>query len=320
MIFLELDWAIFKRLTGVPLDSTGRPLLDDKGIPKNLERIGPPDLNDSEREWDETRQDFVPRLPLLPSYGIRIPVMKAASRGQQGLTSFAPSALPIFAGFEPNAFKQIPIFDENVSGRKFEDTWPCVSFRWLTTDFDPSVFVYHDPFGGPDPLSLPKQIRNSQGEVIQTGQEYNLARPHPESWPADYALTVRAKNGIELRLICDALTTLFPARGGINVEFASGELHTCDMFLLRTENLDEGGVEGAQMTRGAEEQRGLIRSFVYRIEAYKDNTTNQFGSNDTRRELAIVERILELERVQSDRVTKESELDLNLGELEPITG
>lgn len=317
-MFLEVDLAIYRRLTGYPLDSTGRPLTDGAGVPTNRECIGPPDLNPYERIYDAETGTYTTVLPVLPSYGIRVPLLKGSFRGSQGLNSQAPNAIPLFDKFEPDAFKQVPVFDQNVTGRDIENIWPCVTFRMITFDFDGSVFVFHDPFKHPDTTSEPVQILNRAGDVVQEGFSKNVVRPHPEAWKMTYAITAYAKSTVEMGLICAEISRLFPSRGAVNVTFASGEVHACDMLLQRTETLDEGG-DQVLMTRGPEQERSLAKAFIFVVEGYADNTVNKFGVRDTRSVVAVRERILELDRIMGDLAIEESNEDLNLGELKPIT-
>ncbi len=318
MIFLEVDLAIYKRLTGYPIDHHGRPQTDGAGIPINRERIGPPGMNPSERAYNSETEEFTPIYPVLPSYGIRIPMMTGTFRGQHGSTSYDPASIPLFERFEPHTFRQVPVFDQNITGRKIDDVWPCVTFRWFGLDFDPKVFIYHDPFISPDTTSELVQIRNSEGLLVQEGYAHNLVRPHPDSWPMMYVITAYAKTHIEMGLICAEIIRLFPARGAINVQFASGEVHPCDMVLQRTETLDEGG-DQALLVRGPEDQRGLARAFIYSVESYIDNTVNKFGVLDTQSVVAVRERLLELDLIMGDLSIQNDNRDMNLGELEPIT-
>jgi hypothetical protein len=235
------------------------------------------------------------------------------------LNSLAPDALPLFDKFEPGTFRQVPVFDQNITGRNIEDIWPCVTFRMITFDFDGSTFVFHDPFKVQDTTSEPVAILNRNGETVQSGFSKNLVRPHPEGWKMTYAITAYAKNTVEMGLICAEISRLFPARGAVNVTFASGEVHACDMLLQRTETLDEGG-DQVQMTRGAEQQRSLAKAFIYVLEGYADNTVNKFGVRDTRSVVAVRERLLELDQIMSDLAVIDGKTeDLNLGELKPIT-
>lgn len=317
MMPLEVNLAIYKRLTGAPLDGSGRPMTDGSGVPLNRERIGPPDLNLNERIFDPETGEYTEVLPTLPSYGIRVPMTLQNSR--QGLTSYNQDALPLFSKFDPKAMTQVPVFDQNMSGRKFDDIWPCVTFKWMGMDFDAKTFVYHDPFGAPDTDSELVNIRNRNGDIIQTGYARNLVRPHPESWPMTYTITAHAKSELEIAMICAEIARLFPARGALNVEFANGEVHACDMLLLRTATMDPGGDE-AVMTRHPAEQREFSRAFVYVVESYLDNTVNKYGISDTRSVAAITQRILDLDAIMGDMIVRKStDEELNLGELKPIT-
>lgn len=317
MMPLEVDLALYRRLSGAPLDERGRPQTDGNGEPINREMIGPPDLRPYERVYDEETATYTAVLPTLPSYGVRIPLVKGSSR--HGLTSFNQDAVPLFDKFEPHSFRQVPVFDQNMTGRKIDDVWPCVTFRWMGMDFDAKTFVYHDPFGSQDTESPAVNITNRLGTTIQSGYSRNLRRPHPQAWSLSYVVTVHAKSLVELALICSSVTRLLPARGALNVSFADGSQHACDMLLQRTETMDEGGNE-VLMTRGPEEQRSYARAFVYTVEGYEDNTVNKFGVLDTRSTVAIRERILELDRLQDGILrAQESNEDLNLGELSPLT-
>lgn len=324
MISLETDLAIYKRLTGYPLDAKGRPALDEKtGIPINREVIGPPDLNLVEHTYDPNTDTLTPLLPRLPSYGIRLPSRKAGFTGLRGLTSNDPAAYrPFEAGYEPNNFVQVPVFDQNTSGRKWDDVWPCVTFRWMGLEPDPAVSVYHDPFGGPDPTSLPVQIKNDQGVVVASGFDQVTIRPHPEGWLLLYAITARAKNQTDLALIETQIMQLFPARGAINVTFMDGSTHACDMLLRRVVTLDDGQ-DNVLLTHGPEEQRDFARAFIYVVEGYMDNTANKFGVQGTqwatRNAPAIIERIMEIGKLMDGVVSDLQTEDLNSKELNAFT-
>ena len=327
MIFLECDLALYKRLTGYPLDSKGRPQLDANGVPKNREVIGPPRLNAFDRVWDAIKEVFIPVYPVLPSYGIRIPVLIGPGKMARGLKSDDPAALRSFtSGFEPANFRQVPVFDQNISDRNPETIWPCVTFRWINTEFPEQTQVYHDPFGAPnstsyqDPTSPPIAIKNAQGNVVANGFTQNTQRPHPEAWNAIYAITAWSTNEIELALICDAIMALFPGKGAINVELQDGTTHACDMLLQRVETLDEGG-DRIERGYGPNEDRPFARSFVYLIETYRDNTLNQFGTQGsqwaTRSNPAIVQRLLELDTLMG--IVADASTDMDLQELLPFT-
>lgn len=319
MIFLETDLAVYKRLTGYPLDNTGRPLLDANGVPKNREIIGPPDLNGVEHIFDAEGVSY-PLNPVLPSYGIRIPTMLPPFRNQRSLSSRDPDALRAFIqGFDANSFRQVPVFDENITGVDFQNVWPCVSFRWSELEYAPGTFIYHDPFEQFNTTGSPAtNIVNAQGEVIESGYSGLLIRPHPESWSPLYTITAWSKDKMEMMLIADQIMQMFPGKGALNVTWKSGEVHACDMLLQRVVTLDEGHDE-VQRTQSPEAERYFARAFVYLIEGYRDNTTNQFGTQDITATTNILQRLLEIDTLMAG-VAQQPSTDGNSQELEPIRG
>ena len=323
MIFLSTDFAIYKRLVGYPLDSQGRPQLDAQGVPVNREVIGPPDLNPFEKVYDELTKTMNPFYPVLPSYGIRIPMQKSGHAAIKGSTSKDPQAVRLHKeGFEPRAFRQVPVFDENVSGRAWAETWPSVSFRENSTEAEGNTYVYHDPFNSLDEKSAPVSIKNEKGEVIATGYSARKVRPHPESYNFQYIITARAKTKWELGFLMGEIVRLFPQKGALTVSWQDGTTHTCDMILERIVTLD-GLQDEVLQTQGPEEAREFSRGFVYRVEGYADNTTNQFGVQDsywaTRSVNVVFERILQIDTIMNDLVTTQPEYDANDQELLPFT-
>lgn len=299
MLFVETDFAIYKRLVGYPVDDKGRPMVDTLGVPTNREVIGPPNYN------------FDGSPPLLPSYGIRLPTMPAPHRAQRGLTSRDPDAVRQFlAGFDPLSFRQVPVFDQNISGRKVDDLWPCVTFRLNGARFDPSVHVYDDPFMVPDPSSASVTIMNQWGDTIDTGRVGALIRPHPESYVATYVITGHSKNLTEMNLILGQILYLFPARGGLTITLQDGSTHTCDMLLQRIVNLK--GDEEALLTLDLDEEREQSWACIYEVETYLDNSTNQFGVQDIYARPVVVQRILELDDIQGRMI--EQPYDMNTRE------
>jgi hypothetical protein len=286
VISLELDLAIYRRLTGAPLDRTGRPVLDPiSKIPVNTYRILPPDHGGGTG----------------PSYGIRIPMLKHPHDLGNYLTTQDQSALPLFKGFA-DTFRQVPVFNENIMGRGWPDVWPCVTFRWNDMDFNESVFMYSDPFEYDDTASDNIDIVNRNGDTIQQGYSANYVRPEPDSYKMTYAITARCKNIIELGLVSTQITYLFPARGSIEVEFASGEKHACDMLQKHIVTADDMK-DNIMMSAGGEEQRSYARMFVYDIEAYVDNTVNRYGISDIMRNGTLIyHRILELQNMQTQLI------------------
>lgn len=344
LLFLATDLALYKRLVGYPLDDKGRPQLDAKGVPVNREVIGPPGMNGYDRLWDPINKVFIAAPPLLPSYGIRLPLAKGPFKAQRGLTSRDPDALragsnvpsldpnvviaPVNAkvqptlpspwdlGFESQSFRQVPVFDENITGRKYDDVYPCVTFRWSDTEYEPRTFIYHDPLATPDLGSPPVNILNRNAQTVESGNANRLVRPHPESWNPIYTITAWAKNEMELAIIAHQIMYLFPGKGAVTIQFQDGSTHTCDMLLQRMQTIDEGNDEVLQ-TQGSDEQRAFGRQFIYLIEGYLDNTTNAFGVQDVRSVPVVLQRLFEIDDIVNGAIVM-PQTDLNLQELSPI--
>lgn len=329
MLLIECDLAIYKRLTGYPLDAKGRPQVDQTGRPINREVIGPPGLNPSDTIWDPINKVLIPNLPLLPSYGIRVPTAIAPSRNERGLTSLDPAALPqrLQDRFNTNSFMQIPVFDINVTGRKYEDFWPCVTFGWGDLTPDPSTYMYYSDFGAKgsvshqDPTSAPITIRNRNGLALASGFQNNVSRPEPEGWSVFYEITARSKNSTEHKLICGEIMKLFPAKGAINITLMDGTVCSRDMLLQDIERDDPFG-DAVLMTQGGEQQREFVRKYVYLIETYLDNASNQFGIQDsywaTRNQHPVLQRIFEIEDAVTGAIEDRAH-DVNLDVLTPFT-
>jgi hypothetical protein len=290
MQFLEADLAVYKRLTGSPLDSQGRPALDPiTRIPVNRSRLLPPDFGGGYG----------------PSYGVRIPVMKAPHDFSHGLTSKDQGALPLFKGFALDTFRQIPVFDTNLEGRKWEDFFPSVTFRLSSFSPDRSVFLYFDTIEVDGPTH---NILNRNGDIVDVGVSSRTSRPHPDSYKLQYAISIQSKSGIEHGLILAEVLRLFPQNGAIRVEYMDGATHDCDMFLVNQMTIspqDVMGIRGHEyMSVSGDEQRFYKTTLYYDIESYVDNTTTDTYTEST----LIYSRILEIGTL-NERLFERQELN-----------
>ncbi len=278
MFLLAADLAIFRRLTGAPLDSKGRPVLGADGRPTNRWVPGPPELNG-------VRQ---------PSYGIQLPMLKAPHDTAHGLTSRDPDAFrPFELGFDPRAVNQVAVFDQNTENRKWEDIWPCVTYGFKEMAPNLKTSVYGSPFVQYDPAADPVDIVDEFGNVVQSGRSGLLVTPHPDAFDLTYAIRTYAKSHIESRLLEDQILSLFPARGSIEIDFMDGAVHVCDMSLQWTQDLNLRG-EDVKKSLDPSEQAHYSKAFFYTIEGYVDNSANKFGHHDVLQMQAITNCILEI--------------------------
>lgn len=291
MFLLAADMALFERLTGAPLDAQGRPVLGPDGRPKNRSLFGPPNVG------------------RLPSYGMRIPAFRAPYTGEEGLTSQNPSATKISDGIAPHGFRQVPVFDENVGGRKYADIWPAVTFQWTGLDFNPVTQLFGLAMEENDPSVPLAEIKNAQGDVVARGSGQKISRPLPDEWDLTYQITVWSKNSVEFRLLCQQVIYTLPPRGALEVQLQDGSAHACDFLLLRSSPT----ATDASLTAAPGEQRQFGMAFVYQLETYVDNSQNAYGIEDNRTLSTIQERLLTMNQLQSELVTPE--VDLNAMEL-----
>lgn len=300
MLFLASDLAIFRRLVGYPLDSSGLPKMDPvTGLPANR---------------------LLPKYPeknRRPSYGVRIPVYKAPYDGSHQLSSKNANSVRLFeAGFEPFAFRQIPVFYEGLEGRKWEDIWPCVTFRLSDFDQRAENFVYHDPFEAG--VGSDTSIVNKSGQVVGVGKPTIHSRPHPEMWNLEYTISVYSKSPIEFSLINEAIMGLFPQRSALEIEQMDGSIIANDFLLIRSQDSSQRRDQAVPLSLEGDQSAYYAHSFVYRLEGFLDNTRNRFGIADTTEHSTILVRVLEIADLQ-DKLIEDpvylNALENELGEL-----
>jgi hypothetical protein len=293
--YLAVDLSIYMRLVGYPIESDGHPKLDSKGIPVNRLLVGPPNSPEGRER--------------LPSYGLRIPNLK------DGRTTSGPKGggMPyMLRDISKDTFKQIPVWPVNVKGMPPENKWPCVTFHWHDEEFNSQTYIYDDPFRTDAPTAPTVEVVNRNGEVIASGKSRVRFRPHPDEYDLTYVIRVWSKDAVELRLICAAVKKLFPARGVLEVEQSDGSVHPCDMMQQGFVNLDEGGDFNVNATVQSGNQRGYSRAFLYKIEAYQDNTTDV---DQIWEERVVIGRILEIATAQDELI---STIDVELQEPNPV--
>jgi hypothetical protein len=288
VVYLAVDLAIFERLVGAPLEGTGKPKVDAKGVPINRLLVAPP-LSMQTR---------------LPSYGIRIPEL-IKPRDTKRAFSSKNSVNIKMNDFSRTAFKQIPVFPESIQGEDYQDLWPVVTFYWMDESFNSSTYLYADPIEYPDPSAPTVTAYKRNGDIAASGPTRIKSVAHPDAYDLTYVIRVWSKDKIELRFICEAIKRLFPARGVLEVERWDGTKMALDMMSEGVDNFDVGGAEVAETGEG--EQTGYSRAFVYRVEAYSDNTID---TQSTWVEDTVQSRILELAKHQGTLAQAEGLVDL----------
>jgi hypothetical protein len=280
MSYLAVELALYERLTGAPVDAHGRPMADSAGVPTNRHLIAPP----------------LSRVERLPSYGVRIPNVRP-ERIISGATGRNKDLL--------STWRQIPVFHENLEGEAFANTWPAVSFYWLDEAFNASTYNYADHNLEPDPGAPQVNVLNRTGLVISHGPTRGRYYPRPDPYDLTYMIRGWAKDATEIRLICESIKRLFPARTALEVGLSDGSRAVFDMILEDIQNLDSTGQEIDVAVEA--EQRGYSRGFIYRIESYQDNTLDK---EQTWSEETVRNRLLELANMQRRIVEDAGAVDL----------
>lgn len=280
MSYLAVDLAIFERLVGAPLDRHGNPKTDEDGIPVNRLIVAPP----------------TSELGRIPSYGARIPLLKSARDGRRGPTRKSQKPFLPYQDWNFHSSKSVPVFPINLEGMKWPEVWPAITYYWIDEEFNADTFLYADPFCNAESTAPDVPVTNRNDKVIAEGPDRLAFRAMPDGYDLIYVIRAYSKDFSEMKWTCDAIRKLFPARGVLEVEQASGEKLAFDMLLERIDNLDEGGQE---IGRSLEEndERAFSRGFVYRIESYVDNTS-PFDTGASWEGDTILTRILELANLQ----------------------
>lgn len=291
MSYLAVELALYERLVGAPLDSTGKPQVGRDGVPVNRHLIGPPNAPEN--------------MNRLPSYGVRIPLVM----NPRPMAELKP-ALRV-RDFSRTSFKTIPVFPVNQNGVDWADIWPCVSFYWMDEEPNASTYIYADPFITDAPTAPVVNVVNRNDVTIASGKLRSKYRQHPDAYDLYFLIRAWSKNVHELMMICNSIKELFPMRTALEVEQADGTRAVFDMMLERIENLDTNTRELDAVMES--EQRGFSRGFVYKIESYVDNTADAFS---TWEDTVIRSRILELANQQASIIENVGPVDLI--EAEPI--
>lgn len=269
-----LLFAIFRRLTGYPLDSQGRPLVDDKGLPQN--RDG--------------------------KFGLRIPAKKSTTSGPISPQGTATPEAWRFGtrGYEPNNYVQVPVHAEGIDTKRWETVFPSASFT--ISDVQPGGDPYiYDPHDGEDGIgqdSGTATVTNPVTGYTMAVPDHRTVRANPEPWDVYVTVSLYARDIFQMAHLERALLVLFPQKGAIDVEQLDGTFRTLDCFFVRYSVMDQGEpydpVEGV----GPQGDSFVKRAYTWKIETSLDNSVSGFGTYDFVTQQMILQRIVDLETMQ----------------------
>lgn len=280
MIDVAIIFAVFRRLTGYPLDSQGRPLRDATGKLLNIEN----------------------------SPGIRIPLIRQG-QGQNVLSTDNPEGTKIAAkGWNPGTFQQLKVYQQGIDTRRWADVFPAVSFT--ISDIQPGENgFFFSPADGIDGIDAPGAQGTQTITNNVTGSTYAVpdtltTRAQPEPWDFFLTLNLYSRDSIEIAAMESALRSLFKQKGSIIVDQVDGTHVVLDMLFERYSIMDQGEPYDPQRGTAANAPGFLHRAYTYRIEANQDNTSADFGPNEFTVQNTILERLLEITTIEGRLLTE----------------
>lgn len=264
--YLAVDLALYERLVGFPLDSMGRPKTDERGVPVNRLIHAHPMMP----------VDFAERPGhKLPSYGIRVPMLQPGKDKFNTPDTFNQKPYRPYKDWKYKETKPVPVYHFGLEGVKWPEVWPCVTFAMTDEEFNPSTFIYSDPYIGPSDKSPTVSVQSLHGQTF-SGPDHKTFSPVADEYDLTYSIRIWSKTMTELRHISACLKEIFPARCGLDVEQPDRrDILTYDMELINIVQVNEGGRFGSVDRSLSESSEALYSTvFQYKIEGYDVSPLN----------------------------------------------
>lgn len=264
--------AVFKRLTGYPLDSSGNPRLNAEGRPLNAEG----------------------------SFGLRLPLRREGAGAKTPQTSIPDDFRFGEIGYRKRQYRQVPVYLDGIEVKRWKSVFPSCSVS--ISDITEAEDYVYDTADGSDGICTAvgsTTVPTSTGGT-RTVPDSLVIRKHPETWRVYVTICLYATNPIEMAMLERALLTIFQQKGSIRVEQLDGSSLVRDMVFERYSNMDQGDLYDPGQGIGAEGRSFLKRAFTYRVETVLDNSVDGFGSEgDYVYEKTILETYLEIATIQN---------------------
>lgn len=271
---VALLFAIFRRLTGLPLDSSGRPLMRD-GVLANIEQ----------------------------SPGLRIPTINSArlSGGKVGMVStMAPAGAgsSVQAAFDQNSYRQIPVFIDGLDNRAWESVYPScsVSYADVRPGDDGNYFSLSGDSGNLDTAETGsvQAVDPDTGEVLGTTPDTVTVRPHPRPYVLEIVFTLQATNLIEMMMLERAFLALWDGKLGLLLHQFNGQEIRADYQFSRYIVMDQGEPYDPQKGVEGTGPAALKRGFVFTFETWLDNSVRGFNLYEMTELSTVLESYLEV--------------------------
>lgn len=272
-----LTFAIFRRLTGYPLDARGNPLI--------VAGTSPPQPQNIDGKW-----------------GIRLPVRRGGTTPVL-LDSHNPDSLRLWGrGYEVQSYRQVPVCYEGPDSKRWEDVFPRVAFvvSGLETGTDPFIYDPDDDDGIGIDVGT-QTITNPVTGTTRETTDHRSVRRNPEPWDVTFTITMYAKDPIEIQLLERSVLQHFGQMGAILVEQLDGTMQTRDYRFERYIVMDQGETYDPAKGLGPTGDAFLKRGLVFVFETFLDNSIAEggFGSPPYTDYPTVLERLMDVRDIQN---------------------
>lgn len=268
MMELALMFAIFRRLSGYPLDAQGNARRDTSGTLLNRDGV----------------------------QGVVIP-MRLQGQERSDLGTDNPDALRLFdQGFSRTALRKVPVWLRGTNDRRWTDVWPCISMMKVDDTAGTIQWSYREDLFMSS--SGTQTIRDpGTGVAVDTTYDTFTTRVRPGTWDLWFTFSLWSKDPLEMALMEDAVKGMWDRQGSLPVDNAAGEVMYVNYVRERYAIVDGGGTADPERGVGPTTDSYLRRDYTYRFETMLDNSVNGFGFADVVTRQTILQQFLEAQEV-----------------------
>lgn len=236
---LALILAIFEKLTGAPLDSSGVPLRSPDGELLNRQK----------------------------SLGLRVPAPAHPADGRVLSTRFP--WLGLFSeGYQQHSNVPVRCQFAGIQGTDWDDVFPSCSFNVL--DYAPAEVLFNHEA---------ESHSVAQGDYNDPdGVPVRDLRPAAGRWNITVVFTLRARDPFELALLCHNFRDLWNVHGSVFMRTSDGGEVPAPYEFLRYSAMDGGEFMNAERTTDGHSPRQAHLTYEFRGVPV-DNASNGYGSD-----------------------------------------